>query len=65
MDSGSLRVLATLACPTGLPTTEITFANQAKAAGYKTAIVGKVKGTEIIKFHAPLITPNGDKIALD
>ena len=64
MDSGSLRVLATLACPTGLPTTETTFANQAKAAGYKTAIVGKVKGSEIIKFYIPPPTTNGDKNAL-
>ena len=42
MDGGAIRVLLTLACPTGLPTTEITFAEQAKAAGYKTALVGKI-----------------------
>ena len=41
MDSGLFRVLSHLACPTGLPTTEVTFADIAKSAGYKTALIGK------------------------
>ena len=41
MDSGFFRVLSHLACPTGLPITEVTFADLAKSAGYKTALIGK------------------------
>ena len=42
MDSGSMRLLVNLASPTGLPTTEITFADLAKSAGYNTALVGRI-----------------------
>ena len=45
MDSGFFRVLSHLACPTGLPITEVTFADLAKSAGYKTALIGKCWGT--------------------
>ena len=41
MDGGYFRVLMNLASPTGLPTTEVTFADLATAAGYKTALIGK------------------------
>ena len=40
MDGGAVRVLMTLASPTGLPTSEVTFADLAKSAGYKTALIG-------------------------
>ena len=36
-----MRVLVNLASPTGLPTSEVTFAELAKSAGYNTALIGR------------------------
>ena len=40
MDGGVFRALTIVASPTGLPTSEVTFADLAKDAGYKTALIG-------------------------
>ena len=51
MDSGDFRVLFHLASPTGLPPAEVTFAEQAKSAGYETALIGKyIENTRRVSF---------------
>ena len=58
MDGGSMRLFVNLASPTGLPTTEITFADLAKSAGYKTALIGSLDFLLIFfihTVHAPVL----------
>ena len=51
-----MRLFVNLASPTGLPTTEITFADLAKSAGYKTALIGTSLSLFWISFSYVLFT---------